>query len=165
MTFDELRNGEAIFLDANIFVYHFLGLSEQCKQLLKRCREGVLQGTTASFIVAETVHRLMVAEAVEQKLVTRKNALKKLRERPELVQQLRKYAQSVPTIRAMNIESVALTTATVEASAAVRQQYGLLTNDSILVTVMRELGLTRLATLDKDFDRVEWLGVYKPTDV
>jgi predicted nucleic acid-binding protein len=165
MTFDELRNGEAIFLDANIFVYHFLGLSQQCKHLLKRCHEGVLQGKTASFIGAETVHRLMVAEAVEQKLVTSKNALKKLRERPEFVQQLRKHAESVPTIRAMNIESVALTTATVEASAAVRRQYGLLTNDSILVTVMQELGLTSLATLDKDFDQVEWLKVYKPTDV
>lgn len=30
---------------------------------------------------------------------------------------------------------------------------------------MEELGLTSLATLDKDFDRVEGLGVYKPTDV
>ena len=36
MTFDELRDGEAIFLDANIFVYHFLGLSQQCKELLWR---------------------------------------------------------------------------------------------------------------------------------
>ncbi len=80
MTFDELSDGEAIFLDANIFVYHFLGLSQQCKQLLKRCRDGLLQGRTASFIVAETAHRLMVAEAVEQKLVTSKNAVKKLRE-------------------------------------------------------------------------------------
>jgi predicted nucleic acid-binding protein len=165
MTFDELRDGEAIFLDANIFVYHFLGLSQQCKELLKRCRDGRLQGTTASFIVAETVHRLMVAEAVEQQLVTSKNALKKLRERPEIVQQLRKHAESVLTIRAMNIESVALTTVAVEASAAVRRQYGLLTNDSILVAIMKELGLTRLVTLDKDFDRVEGLGVYKPTDV
>ena len=165
MTFDELRDGEAIFLDANIFVYHFLGLSQQCKHLLKRCRDGLLQGKTASFILAETVHRLMVAEAVEQKLVTSKNALKKLRARPAIVQQLSKHAESVHTIRAMNIESVALTTAAVEASAAVRRQHGLLTNDSILVAVMKELGLTSLATLDKDFDRVEGLGVYKPTDV
>lgn len=124
MTFDELRDGEAIFLDANIFVYHFLGLSQQCKQLLKRCRDRLLQGRTASFIVAETVHRLMVAEAVEQKLVRSKNALKTLRERPEIVQQLRKHAEGVQTIRAMNIESVALTIAAVEASAAVRRQYG-----------------------------------------
>jgi len=165
MTFDELRDGEAIFLDANIFVYHFLGLSQQCKELLRRCRDGRLQGKTASFILAETGHRLMVAEAVEQQLVTSKNALKKLRERPEIVQQLKKHAESVLTIRAMNIESVALTTAAVEASAAVRRQYGLLTNDSILVAVMKELGLTSVATLDKDFARVKELGVYKPTDV
>jgi predicted nucleic acid-binding protein len=164
MTFDELRDGEAIFLDANIFVYHFLGLSPQCKHLLKRCCDGLLQGTTASFILAETVHRLMVAEAVEQQLVTSKNALKKLRERPGIVQQLRKHAEIVHTIRAMNIESVALTT-TVEASATVRRQYGLLTNDSILVAVMKELGLRSLATLDKDFDRVKELRIYKPTDV
>jgi predicted nucleic acid-binding protein len=165
MTFDELRDGETIFLDANIFVYHFLGLSAQCKQLLKRCRNGFLRGKTASFIVAETLHRLLIAEAVEQKLVTSKNALKKLRERPELVQQLRKHAESVSTIRTMNIETVALTSATVESSAGVRKQYGLLTNDSILLTVMQERGLTNLATLDKDFDRVEGLTVYKPTDV
>ena len=165
MTFDELPDGEVIFLDANIFVYHFLGLSQQCKELLKRCRDGRLQGTTASFIVAETVHRLMVAEAVEQQLVTSKNALKKLRERPEIVQQLSKHAESVPTIRAMNIETAALTLATVEASAGVRKQYGLLTNDSILVAVMKELGLTRLATLDKDFTRIAEFVVYKPTDV
>jgi len=76
MTFDELRDGEEIFLDANIFVYHFLGLSPQCKALLKRCRDGLLHGTTASFISAETVHRLIVAEAVELKLVTSKNVLK-----------------------------------------------------------------------------------------
>ena len=111
MTFDELRDGEAIFLDANIFVYHFLGLSQQCKELLKRCRDGLLQGTTASFILAETVHRLMVAEAVEQKLVTSKNALKKLRERlRKSFSNSRKHAEEC-TDRAMNIESVALTTA------------------------------------------------------
>jgi hypothetical protein len=28
MTLDQLREGDQIFLDANIFVYHFLGLSQ-----------------------------------------------------------------------------------------------------------------------------------------
>jgi len=86
MTFDQLQEGDVIFLDANIFVYHFLGLSPQWKQLLGRCRNGLLQGKTASFILAETVHRLMIAEAIEQKLVTTKNALKKLREQRALNQ-------------------------------------------------------------------------------
>ena len=104
MTLDRLREGDQIFLDANIFVYHFLGLSQQCKQLLKHRQDGFLQGRTASFILAETVHRLMIAEAVERKLVTAKNALKKLREKPEIVQQLSKHAEGVQKIKAMNIE-------------------------------------------------------------
>ena len=165
MTLDRLREGDQIFLDANIFVYHFLGLSQQCKQLLKHCQDGFLQGRTASFILAETVHRLMIAEAVERKLVTAKNALKKLREKPEIVQQLSKHAEGVQKIKAMNIEIVPLTITAVETSAEVRRQYGLLTNDSILVTVMRELGLTKLATRDSDFDSIQELFVYKPTDV
>lgn len=107
----------------------------------------------------------MVAKAVERGLVTAKNALKKLREKPEIVQQLHKHAESVQKIKAMNIEVVPLTLSAVEASAGVRKQYGLLTNDSILVAVMKELGLNKLATLDHDFDRVDWLLVYKPTDV
>src|SRR5215203_4763455 len=165
MTFDQLQDGETIFIDANIFVCHFLGLSQQCKQLPQRCRDGSLLGKTASFILAETTHRLMIAEAVEQNLVTAKNALKKLRERPALIQQLSKHAESVQKIRAMNIEGVDLTSAAVEAGAEVRKKYGLLTNDSILVAVMKETNITNLATLDSDFDRVQELLIYKPTDI
>lgn len=165
MTFEQLQEGDELFLDANIFIYHFLGLSQQCKRLLGQCRDGFLHGKTASFIVAETVHRLMVAEAIERQLITAKNPVKKLREKPHVVQQLSKHADSVHTLRAMNIEVVPLTVAAVEASAEARKQYGLLTNDSIVVAVMKELGIAKLATLDNDFDRVEEMAIYKPTDI
>ena len=65
----------------------------------------------------------------------------------------------------MNIEIAPLTISALEASAGVRKQYGLLTNDSILVAVMKGLGMKKLATLDNDFDRVDELLLYKPTDV
>lgn len=165
MTFDQFREGDAVFLDANIFVYHFVGVSQQCKLLLRQCRERFLHGTTASFILAETVHRLIVAEAIERKLVTARNPVKQLRERPNVVRQLHKHAESVHKIRAMNIEIVPLTVSAIAASADVRTRYGLLTNDSILVAVIEDRGMQRLATLDQDFERVEWLLVYKPTDV
>ncbi|GFP25832.1 hypothetical protein HKBW3S25_01313, partial [Candidatus Hakubella thermalkaliphila] len=32
MRFDELPPGEAVFIDANIFVYHFTGISEECSR-------------------------------------------------------------------------------------------------------------------------------------
>ena len=65
----------------------------------------------------------------------------------------------------MKIEIAPLTVATLEASAAVRQQYGLLTNDSLLVAAMQELNLQKLATRDQDFAQIGGLLTYQPTDV
>jgi predicted nucleic acid-binding protein len=124
-----------------------------------------LHGFTASFVAAEVMHRLMTAEAVARGLVTSSQVVKKLREHPDIVRQLQTPNQCVAQIRAMNIEIVPLTVATLEASAAVRLQHGLLTNDSLLVAAMQELNLQKLATLDQDFARVSGLLVYQPTDM
>ncbi|GFP41484.1 hypothetical protein HKBW3C_00609, partial [Candidatus Hakubella thermalkaliphila] len=43
MRFDELPMAEAAFIDANIFVYHFTGISEECSRFLKRCEAGELR--------------------------------------------------------------------------------------------------------------------------
>lgn len=165
MNFDDLQPGDQIFLDANIFVYHFLGLSADCRQLLSRCHQGTLQGLTASFVVAEVLHRLMTAEAVARGLITSSQVVKKLRERPDIVRQLETPNRWVLQIKAMNIAITPLPVTTLEASASVRQLYGLLTNDSLLVAAMQELNLYKLATLDQDFARVSSLSVYQPTDV
>jgi predicted nucleic acid-binding protein len=165
MNFDDLPAGEQVFLDANIFVYHFLGQSADCRQLLSRCHQGILHGFTASFIVAEVMHRLMTAEAVARGLVTSSQVVKKLREHPEIVRQLQTSNQCVAQIKAMKIEIVPLTVATLEASTTVRLQHGLLTNDSLLVAAMHELKLQKLATHDHDFAQISGLLVYQPTDI
>lgn len=48
MTLAELQDGDSVFLDANIFIYHFGGQSHQCKGLLERCARRALR---KSFIV------------------------------------------------------------------------------------------------------------------
>jgi predicted nucleic acid-binding protein len=42
----------------------------------------------------------------------------------------------------------------VEAAAAMSQQFGLLANDALIVTMMHDHRLTHLASHDADFDRV-----------
>ena len=37
MKLTEIPEGEAVFIDANIFIYHFAGASEECKEFLKDC--------------------------------------------------------------------------------------------------------------------------------
>ncbi len=50
-------------------------------------------------------------------------------------------------------------------AASVRAETGLLTNDSVIVATMRDGGVTAIATADADFERVEGLRVYRPTDL
>mgnify|MGYP007056089664 FL=1 len=44
MRFDALRNGDSVFIDANIFIYNFGGQSVECKDVLLRCAKGELRG-------------------------------------------------------------------------------------------------------------------------
>jgi len=36
----ELPAGQTVFIDANIFIYHFTGLSRECSRFLERCAWG-----------------------------------------------------------------------------------------------------------------------------
>jgi predicted nucleic acid-binding protein len=46
-----------------------------------------------------------------------------------------------------------------------RAAYGLMVNDSLIVTYMEEEGIKGLASNDDGFQKVPRLSVYKPTDV
>jgi predicted nucleic acid-binding protein len=48
------------------------------------------------------------------------------------------------------------------AGAGLSQQIGLLTSDALLIAVMREHGLSNLASHDADFDRVPGVVRYGP---
>src|SRR5262249_52013560 len=66
MTFLDLVAGDAVFLDANTFVYHFapdLRWSSSCGQLLQRIQNQEIAGHTSAAILSEVAHRLMTIEA------------------------------------------------------------------------------------------------------
>lgn len=165
MILTELPDGDSVFIDANIFIYHFGGRSPECKAFLERCARRELLGYTATPVLAEVLHRLMVAEAIMKGLVTAKTAVRKLGETPALVKQLTQYQEDVSKISQMNITILALTSKIVQTSAEVRNSEGLLTNDSLIVACMRTQGLRKLATADGDFDQASGVDVYKPTDL
>jgi predicted nucleic acid-binding protein len=162
MTLADLRDGDRVFIDANVFIYHFGGQSLECKALLERCARRELLGYTSTPVLAEVLHRRMVAEAIAQGLVTARTAVRKLGKIPEIVKQLTQYQQDVRKIPHMHLAILPLTLAIVQASAAVRTGEGLLTNDSLVIAFMRAQGLTQLATANGDFDRVGRIAIYKP---
>jgi predicted nucleic acid-binding protein len=53
MTLAEIPDGAAVFIDANVFVYHFAGASPQCTRLLARCETNEVRGATSALVLAE----------------------------------------------------------------------------------------------------------------
>lgn len=59
MTLAELRDGDRVFIDANVFICHFGGRSLECKSFLERCAGRELLGYTSTAVLAEVLHRGM----------------------------------------------------------------------------------------------------------
>ena len=165
MKLEDLPGGTPIFVDANIFIYHFSGISLECRAFLQRCEFRQVEAFTGVHIVLEVMHRLMMLEALQKGLITGGQPARRLKEQPEIIKVLREYNQSVQQIPRLNIRARTITSGVVRASEAIRVQNGLMTNDSITVALMRKLSLTAIATADADFDDISALRVYQPGDI
>lgn len=161
----EITAGTSVFLDATIFLYHFTGASPSCRSLLAECEAGRLQGLTSTVAVAEVTHRLMTIEAVARGWVTPGNAVKKLRERPEIVRRLSLYQEQAEKIPWMGVEVLPLDRRLLATAAPLRTRYGLLTNDSILLATALDHGIVAFASADRDFERVDTVQLFCPTDL
>jgi predicted nucleic acid-binding protein len=165
MKLEDLPGGTPIFVDANIFIYHFSGISLECRAFLQRCESRQVEAFPGVHIVLEVMHRLMMLEALQKGLITGGQPARKLQEQPEITKVLREYNQSVQHIPRLSIRVRTITSGVVRASEAIRVQNGLMTNDSITVALMRKLSLTAIATADADFDNISALRVYQPGDI
>ena len=51
MKLDEIKTGSEVFIDANIFIYHFTGVSDECGDFLNRCEQ--MAAASAHRVVSE----------------------------------------------------------------------------------------------------------------
>ena len=165
MTFTDIPAGTAVFVDANVLVYHFLpepALGSACRTLLERFARQELAGLTSAHVVSNVAHRIMTLEAVAQFGWPAGGIAQRLQRHPDQLRQLTRFRQAVDEIPAFGIQVLPITAALVSAAAALSQQHALLSGDALIVAVMREQGLTHLASHDADFDRVPGLARYAP---
>ena len=69
MKLTEIETGSRVFVDSNIFIYHFTGVSNECSDFLERCERGKIHATTTVSVVLEVLHCLMIVEATRNDLV------------------------------------------------------------------------------------------------
>jgi len=157
MRFSGLASGSSVFVDANVFVYSFAPdpqFGPDCEQLLERIENHDLAGFTTTHVLSDVAHRLMTLEACATFGWPYAGIAQRLSRHPADVQRRFRYRQAIDAILAVGVQTLATAARHVVAGAAVSQQYGLLSNDALLVAVMLDHAMTQLASYDADFDRV-----------
>ena len=94
MFLHEIEPGQKVFIDANIFVYHFSQgsrFNKSCTDFLYRVEASEVHGITSTAVVQETTHRLMMVEASAKAEVDVKNLPKYLKQHPDIVKQLTQH--------------------------------------------------------------------------
>ncbi len=161
-----IPTGTNILIDTNIFVYGLTARSAQCAAFLQRCSLEEVFGITLFEVVHEATHDFMRGEAKAKGLYTAaEKGAKYLTNHPEQVQLLTDYWVNTRRLLDLNIVLLPMEQDIVVGAQTERLNAGLLTNDSVIVSAMREYGISRIATNDGQFDSVAGISVFSPTDL
>jgi predicted nucleic acid-binding protein len=165
MTFADLVAGDRVFVDANPLTYHFQPhpvWGPPCSALLQRLENQEIAGFTCTHVLSEVSHRLMTIQASAQFGWPFAGIGNRLRTHPSEVQKLTAFRRAIDQILQSNLQVLVISAPLLATAAALCQQFGLLSNDGLIVAVMQGNGLSKLASSDSDFDRVQGLTRYAP---
>src|ERR1044072_1213045 len=90
----DIPAGTHCFVDANIFYYHLVDtppLSENCSNCFGRIEKQELIASTSSVVVAEAIHKVMLAEAVALHALDRQGLAHRLQRRRQLISTLTEH--------------------------------------------------------------------------
>ena len=167
MTFDDLVSPADVFVDANTFIYHFTSgpkWGAACTRLLERIEFQEHRGFLSSHVLADVVHRLMTTEAMDRLGWPATRLASRLRQHHAEIPNLTIYLQALTKIAQIGIQVLPILELHVHQAAQLSRAHELLTGDALVVAVMQANGLTNLASLDTDFDRVPGITRYATLD-
>jgi predicted nucleic acid-binding protein len=130
---------------------------------LKRIENQEITAVTSTYVLGEVVHRLMTIEACDRFGWPQQGIANRLRRHPKEVAQLVGARKKLDDIQAARVGFLPINAAHVFTASDLTQQTGLLYGDALIVAVMRDHGITQLASLDADFDAVAGLIRYAPS--
>lgn len=165
MTFADLSAGDAIFLDSNILTYHFQPhplWGSQCSDLLQRIENREIAGFTSTHVLSEVSHRLMTIQASVTLGWSFGGIGNRLRSHPNEVRKLSAFRRAIEDMTRSNIQILLITPSLLVDAVAICQQFGLLTNDGLVLAVMQANGITKVASNDADFDRAPGVIRFSP---
>ena len=165
MILADIPADETVFVDANTLVYHFAADSQfgaACTDFMRRCQAGEVRAFCSTQVVSDLAHRLMTIEAILAFQWPIAGIAQRLRRSHADIPKLTRYRQVIEQLPQSNLRVLPVAWPLVLKATAASQKYELLCGDALIVAIMEDAALTRLASNDADFDRVPWLIRYQP---
>ncbi len=153
-----------IFIDSNIFIYANSDnhpLKEVSNNFLIRLDESELKGVINGRIIDEIYHKMLLIEVCHKYKINSNEALILIKKTPNLLSEFEAPRDTIEDI--LNINNLIISkidSQTIE-NALLFSKY-LLFSDAIHVATCKENGIKNMATNDKDFEKIDFLNIWKP---
>lgn len=161
----DLADGTACFVDSNILYYALVptpGVSEQCRAFLERASRSDLSAAVSVPVLSDAIHKVMVSEVAQLAKCDRAGIIGYLGKHPEIITRLIEYPKAMQRLSAVPLTVLPVDADLLQDASQIAVRHGLLTNDSLILALMKRHELTHLVSNDDDFDRVPGITVWKP---
>jgi len=166
MNLDDIASGSLCVLDTNILIYAEQRASLQAERLMRRIEGQDVIGVMPQPVWQETMHRLMIAEALMLGHIRGPNPARQLAEKPDVVKKLALYRDKIRALVTLGLGFTPCHESDLMGKALeIQERYGLLTNDSLIAAIALRVEADALVSADTRFQAIKELRTYAPSDV
>ena len=165
------KNMNRIFIDANIFTYFLTNHprhGETCVEFLEEIEEGKRIGFISPLVIDEVIYVLMIQKMKETTPTRDVTVLKRkmLGDKSiwnECLNPVTAFFRYIDHLTALgNLEILNIEYTTSKIALEISREHFLFPRDALHAACCKAHDITNIATNDRDFERVEWLNVWKP---
>jgi predicted nucleic acid-binding protein len=166
MNLDDIPRGSHCVLDTNILIYAEQRASRQAERLMRRIEEQDVTGVLPQPVWQETIHRLMIIEAIMLGHIRGPNPARQLAEKPDVVKKLTMYRDKVGALITLGLGfEPCQENDLMDKAFEIQERDGLLTNDSLIAAIALRIKADLLVSADTRFQTIKEIQVYAPSDV
>jgi predicted nucleic acid-binding protein len=166
MKLDDIPSGSLCVVDTNVLIYAEQRASLQAERLLRRIEEQDVTGVLPQPVWQETMHRLMIIEAVMLGHIRGPNPARQLAGKPEVVKKLTIYQDKIRALVTLGLGFEPCHESDLLGKALeIQEHHGLLTNDSLIAAIALRIRADVLVSADARFQAIKELRTYMPSDV
>ncbi|MEN6610059.1 MAG: PIN domain-containing protein [Methanoregulaceae archaeon] len=155
----------AIF-DSNILIYWITDhprFADSCEYAVRNVEEGKLQGVIPAVILNELLHRLIIAETLEQGFAASpQEAILRIKREPEIISRLSVAWDVYRELQRMPFDMPDETAGFTELTYSFSRDFHLMAKDAAIAAFAHSHSIGHILTNDRDFERVPWLTCWVP---